>query len=222
MRRALTTIISLAAAFSLTGCNAQRPLHILHNDATIAAKARDYDKSRADYEEYLVRRPDDAEIRYELSQVCMGQTDYKEAVRQLQIATDVEPLNEKYLDALCEAIFQTGDRDMLTNYLTRITRERGGVNDFVRLGVYSAKLGNADEAQQALLTAAKLDQGKNIKPQLALARFYASIGDAEKEVRRLRMAYFIEQGNAEVIQRVHELGETLGPTFGLPPVERTE
>lgn len=220
MRRAFTLSLTLSAAFLLTACNTQRPLHILHNDAQIAAKARDYEKSRADYEEFLNRRPDDPEIRYELSQVCMGQEDFKEAVRQLTIATDVKPLNDKYMDGLAEAIFRSGDRDALTNLLTRLARERGGVNDFIRLGVYSAKLGNPDEAQQALLTAARLDQGMNVRPQLALSEFYGSIGDRAKEVDRLRMAYYIEQGNPDVIRRAHELGVTLGPSFFRVPAER--
>lgn len=216
----LVAPVVVLLALSLAGCNAQRPLHILHEDARVAAKAKNYDSARADLEEYLNRRPDDPEIRYELSQVCMGQGDYKEAVRQLTIAADVDPLNTKYIDALAEAMFKAGDRDGLTTYLNRLATERGGVVDYTRLGHYAAQLGNPDEAQQALLTAAKLDAGKTVGPQLALCRFYRDMGDRSKEVTRLRMAYAIDPANPEVLARAHELGETVGPTFGLRPTER--
>jgi hypothetical protein len=33
------------------------------------------------------------------------------------------------------------------------------------------------------------------------------------------MAYFIEPGNPELIQRANELKQILGPTFGMVPVE---
>ena len=220
MRLAAHAVLALSAALLLTACNGQRPLHVLHDDAQIAAKARNYEKARADFEEYLNRRPDDPAIRYELSQVCMGQGDYKEAVRQLTIASDVQPLNTKYIDGLAEAMFQAGEKDTLTNYLARLSRERAGVADYNRQGVYAAKLGNVDEAQQAFLTAAKLDQGMNVGPQLALSDFYGSLGDRDKQVTRLRMAYYIDQANPGVIERAHALGETLGPAFMRFPAER--
>ena len=80
-------------------------------------------------------------------------------------------------------------------------------------------MGNADEAQQALLTAAKLDAGKTINPQRALADFYGSVGDRERQVRRLRMAYHIEPANAELLREIRRVGEIPGPSFGIPPEE---
>ncbi len=220
MRSMLTGSLVFTIALALAGCNAQRPLHILYNDAVVAAKAKDYAKSRADYQEYLVRRPDDPEIRYELSQVCMGQGDYKEAVRQLIIASDVRPLEVKYLDALAEALYYQGDRDALTNFLSRLTQERAGVADYLRLGKYSLKIGNVDEAKQALLTAAKLDAGTTVAPQLELSDFFGKLGDRTRQVDRLRMAYFIEPANPDVLKKARELGEILGPGAGLYPTER--
>lgn len=217
--RTFVLIPLLVASLGLTACNKQRPLHILLDDARVAAEAKRNDEAIADYQELIVRRPDDPEYRYEYAQVCLAKGDPAEAVRQLIICTDVQPLNDKYLDSLAAALYASNDREALTTTLTRIARERARVVDYTRLGDYSAMIGNVDEAEQAYITAAKLDQGRTVGPQLTLARFYASVGQTPKEVDRLRMAYFIEPGNPEVIQRATELQEVLGPTFGMVPTE---
>jgi tetratricopeptide (TPR) repeat protein len=209
----------LTASLGLTACNKQRPLHILLDDARIAAEANQNEAAIADYQELIVRRPDDPEYRYEYAQVCLAQGDAKEAVRQLIICTDVQPLNDKYLDSLAAALYASNDREALTTTLARIAQERARVVDYTRFGDYSARIGNVDEAEQAYITAAKLDQGRTVGPQLVLARFYASVGQSPKEIDRLRMAYFIEPGNPELIQRANELKQILGPTFGMVPVE---
>jgi len=117
-------------------------------------------------------------------------------------------LNDEYLDALSQAKYDANERDALTTLLRRNASERGRISDFTRLGQYSARLGNVDEAKESLLTAAKLDGGKSTGPQLALADFYASVGDKKTQTRRLRMAYFIAPANPEVVKKLMALGET--------------
>jgi len=209
----------VVAALSLAGCASQRPLHILHADAANAAKFGDAEVARTDYEEYITRKPDDPEKRYEYAQVLMKLGDYRNAIEQLNIACDVDPTNDKYLDAYAEAMFAANERDALTSNLTRATLERGRASDFTRLGEFSERLGNADEAQQAFLTAAKLDQGRTVGPQLRLSDFYGSMGDRPRQVRRLRMAYAIQPANADVLAKIQELGEVPGPSFALMPEE---
>lgn len=204
---------------TMAGCATQRPLHILHADAANAAKFGDAEVAKADYEEYITRKPDDPEKRYEYSQVLMKLGDYRGAMEQLNIACDVDPTNDKYLDAYAEAMFAANERDALTTNLTRATLERGRVSDYLRLGRFSVRLGNADEAQQSFLTAAKLDQGRTVGPQLELAEFYGSMGDRPRQIRRLRMAYAIEPANPDVLAKARELGEVVGPSFGLMPEE---
>ena len=44
-------------------------------------------------------------------------------------------------------------------------------------------------------------------------------GRFERQVRRLRMAYYIEPANAELLREIRRVGEIPGPSFGIPPEE---
>lgn len=68
-----------------------------------------------------------------------------------------------------------------------------------------------------MITAAKLDGGKSIKPHMELANLYRTLGDSQSELRRLRMALFIEPKNMDIQKRIRELGEVPGPSFVLQP-----
>ncbi len=215
----LSNLLFLALLTALAGCATQRPLDRLHADASNAAKFGHAEVAREDYEEYVTRKPDDPEKRFEYAEVLMKLGDYRGAMEQLNIACDVMPTNDKYLDAYAEAMFAANERDALTTTLTRATLERGRVADYTRLGEYAVRLGNLDEAQQAFRTAAKLDQGRTVGPQLRLSDFYGSIGDRTRQVRRLRMAFAIEPANPDVLQKARDLGEVIGPSFALMPEE---
>jgi len=203
----------------LVSCGTKRPLHIILSDGEFAYKTGQYDKAIADFGEYVERKPEAHEARYELALSYLGAGEPRKAVEELNICLDVKPLNDDYLNAYAKALYEAGERDALSAKLRQYASERGRVSDYIRLGEWSAKLGNADEAKEALLTAAKLDQGMHVAPQLALADFYASVGDRKSEVRRVRMAYFIDPASKAVLDRVAALGETPGPTFPLKPEE---
>jgi hypothetical protein len=80
-------------------------------------------------------------------------------------------------------------------------------------------MGDADGAEHALLTAAKIDGGKTAAPQIALADFYRSIGDKKAEIVRLRNALYLDPKNPEIPKRLRELGEIPGPSLAMPPEE---
>lgn len=212
-------IAPLLAAAILSACGTQRPLHILHSDGQFAYKTGNYQEAIADLSAYVVRKPEEHQVRYELALAYIGAGEPRKAVEELNICLDVKPLNDAYMDAYAQALYDAHEYDALTTRLRQNASERGRVSDYIRLGKWSAKLGNADEAKEALLTAAKLDQGMTVGPQLALADFYASVGDKKNEIRRVRMAYFISPTNHEVLDHVHALGELPGPTFPLKPEE---
>ena len=140
-----------------------------------------------------------------------------EITKYLEMLPGNSPLRQAYERVLTSD--SQHEKDALTALLSRNASERGRVSDYIRLGTYSAKMGNADEAQQALLTAAKIDGGKNIWPQRALADFYGSVGDIERQVKRLRMAYAIDPNNRETLDEIRRIGEIPGPTFALTPTE---
>ena len=89
----------------------------------------------------------------------------------------------------------------------------------LRLGQFASRVGHADEALTALKTAARLDAGKSVEPQLALASFYGSVNDKPNEIRRLRMASWIAPANIQAAARLRALGEIPGPSQAIQPEE---
>lgn len=212
-------IAALTLSSLVAGCGSKRPLHIVKRDGDAAYKAGDYMKAQENYAEYIQRKPEAHQLRYDLAKAYVADGRARSAIEELTIALDVSPLNDDYLDLQAQAMLDADERDALTTLLRRNASERGRVSDYLRLGTFSAKLGNADEAKEALLTAAKIDGGKSTKPQIALAEFHASVGDLKSQTRRLRMAYFIDPSNADVVAKLVELGEKPAPGFGLKPEE---
>jgi len=203
----------------VAGCGKTRPLAILKRDADVALRGSDYATATADYSEYIRRRPEAHQLRYDLARTYLADGKPRSAIEELNIALDVSPLNDDYLDLQARAMFEANERDALTALLRRAAGERGRVSDYLRLGSYSSKLGNADEAKQALLTAAKLDEGKTVAPQVALADFFGGVKDVNSQTRRLRMAYYIDPMDKGVVEKLVALGEKPAPGFGLLPQE---
>ncbi|MBS0195880.1 MAG: tetratricopeptide repeat protein [Planctomycetes bacterium] len=221
----MLTKARIFAAFALctvlASCSSERPLHMVRSDGEFAAKTGDYPKAINDLGEYIRRKPEAHDVRYELAKAYIDAGQPRQAIEELTVCLDTKPLNDDYLDAMARALYDAGERDALTLRLRQNASERGRISDYIRLGKWSARLGNADEAKEALLTAAKLDGGNNLAPQLALADFYGGLNDRKNQVRRIRMAYFIAPMDAEVLKRIAEVGETPGPTFALKPEELT-
>lgn len=219
MNRTAALLICVLAPFALLACGLQRPLHRIRSDAILAAEHSKWEKAIADWDEYVNRKPDDDTARYELGRAYMAVGNHGAAQKQFGIAHDMRPLNDKYLDGLAESMFAGGQYDELTAFLNRQTSERGRVVDYSRLGKYAARMGHPDEAQQALLMAARVDRGMNFGPQKDLADFYGSIGDKTNQLRRLRMAWHLAPDEPSLIKALRELGEIPGPSVGLVPDE---
>jgi tetratricopeptide (TPR) repeat protein len=216
MRRVLAPALAIAL---LAGCSAQRPLYRVEKDGDYRFQTEQFGSASQDYAEYVQRKPDNVQVRFKLARALIADKRPREALTHLSICTDVDPLNDAYLDAQARALFDAGEREELIGILTRAASERGRVSDYLRLGIYNQHLGHLDDARQALLTAAKVDQGRTVAVQRTLAEFYGSIGDHASQVRRLRMAYYLQPDNLETIQAIRDLGEVPGPTFGLVPEE---
>lgn len=216
-----TALIAFALTLAAGGCNSggQRGLTKVRYDADWAYNRGDYTRAAADYQEYMDRRPGDPEIAYRLAKSYLETDQPTRAIGFARMALDQAPERDEYLALLAEAYFQAGDIDGLYRLLRTQTADRGRVEDYLRLGYYAAKLGHADEAELALLTGAKIDQGRTAGPQLALADFYASIGDQEAATRRLRMALYVDRTNEEILQKLRTLGEIPGPSLALRPEE---
>jgi tetratricopeptide (TPR) repeat protein len=211
------TISTLIGLSLLAGCQTQRNLNLVREMGDRSYARAEYDSALADYQEYITRKPDGVEVRYSLANTYLRLNQPQLAREQFIQCLAVKPENEDYAAGLAEALLACNEREELITFLTKEARERGRSGDYLRLGRYQFQLGNVDEAKLAMITAAKLDGGKSIKPHMELADLYRALGDKPSELRRLRMAMFIEPKNTDIQKRIRELGEVPGPSFVLQP-----
>lgn len=219
VRRAGWIVLGVAAlGAALAGCG--RPISEVRAGANDAYFAGRYADAQPLYEEVAERRPGDAQSNYELGRnlLAMGRT--REARERMILAYNLEPSNETYFTGMADALAASGDEDDLFDALEHRIRDRGGVADYIMLGRYAQRVGKADEAERALLSAADIDNGRTRRPQEELAGFYRSIGDRDAEIRRLRMMLWFDNQDAAVNTRLRELGQIPGPTFALRPAGR--
>lgn len=211
------TILTLVSAAAIIGGCAQRPLPLIRELGDKAYSRGEYETARAEYKEYVERRPGEAEVQLMYARTLLALNEPAKAVEHASIAFDQLPQSEQAMETKAQALFEAGRTDEMHQFLRGLADGRGQVGDFIRLGRYTARMGDADGAEHALKTAAKLDAGKTLAPQMALADFYTSIGDAASAKRRLRMALYIDPANPEVSQRLRDMGEIPGPSLALPP-----
>ena len=139
----------------------------------------------------------------------------------LLIANSLRLEDDKIFADTCEGLYADKKYDELNRLLRSRTIDRGRMQDYLLLAHYALLQGDKDEAQRALQTAAKVDHGMSVTPQLELAKLYASVGDQQRAIERVRMAYFCDPQNGEVIDLAQQLGQIPGPALGIPPVERS-
>lgn len=216
----LAAVVAACGIVAGWGCTTQqRATPVVRADAQHAYERGDYTTSVADWEEYVQRVPQDPEAKWELARALLKTGNPGRATELAWQAFDMRPKNEQFLATLAEALYQSHQNDALYKLLRQQIADYGRVSDYERLGQYSAKLGDADGAEYALTQAAKLDGGKTVGPQLALADFYASIGDKKHELERLRMALYLDPTSKEINERIRKLGEIPGPSLAIVPTE---
>lgn len=217
MSRFLSIVALVLSALVFGGCQAQRNLDLVREMGDRNYALENYPAALSDYQEYVTRKPDGVDVRYSLAMTELKMGQPQQAREQLYQCLAVHPDNQKYAQGLADALLACNEREELITFLTREARDRGRPGDYERLGHYQFLLGNVDEAKLALITAAKLENPKTIKPQMELANLYRSLGDKENELKRLRMALYIEPRNQDIQKRIRELGEVPGPSYMLRP-----
>jgi predicted Zn-dependent protease len=212
-------VAGLLAMTILAGCNTPRALPRVKEQGDRAYRQGQYDQARKEYEEYVSRKPGEAEVELQLARTLLELDQAHEALGHAQQAFDLRPGEEPYIETYAEALLASEKSDQLYRFLRGLAQDRGQVADYVRLGRFTARMGDADGAEHALNRAAELDRGQTTAPQIALADFYKSIGDKEHEKQRLRMALYLDPTNQEVMARLRALGEIPGPSLALKPAE---
>lgn len=222
--RVFTAALGLIGAFAvisgLSGCASGPSLQSMRTQGDRALEQRDYATAADWYEQYVDRRPIEPEVRYRLGTAYLGLKRPVKAREEFLQGLEMDNEVDRYIEGIATALVETGQRDQLFNVLRRHATSTRQPKDYMLFGKFAAIVGDPDTAEVAFLEAAALDQGRNIEPQLALAEFYGSLGDAEEEIQRLRMVLFLDVTNEAANARLRELGEVPGPSIVLPPRER--
>lgn len=211
--------VLLALTLSAVGCQSGPSTTALGIYGDNAMKAGNYAEAAEYYEQYVARRPIDAEGHYKLATAYLGAERPTLAREHFIFGMELQD-DGRFIEGAADALTEIGQQEELFKLLRSKAEETRSIEDYTRLGRYAARVGDVDEAEQAFLFAAKLDEGRNVEPQLELARFYGSLGDDARRLERLRMVLFLEPDNKEAIDGITDLGEVAGPAFAIPPAEQ--
>lgn len=213
-----TAILAAAVA---GGCARENPVgHRIAGDN--ALEGGRFGEAIVELNRALDIQPGDLETRYRLGQAYMGAGEYNQAAEAFRLCYIAQPQTAEYLDSLADAMLAAGKSDELFRLLRTNAAERGGVEDHLRLGRNALKMGDADTARSALITAARVDKGQTAGPQIALHDFYKFIKDERAADERLRMAFFADPRSTEVRSRMIAAGVVNERSFGRIPLERRQ
>ena len=216
------TLAVVLACLALPGCAKERSAGEIRESANNAFARGDYALALAEWEEYARVHPVPLASDLGRGRTLLAMERSGEAVIPLERVYRDDPQNEEKLELLIQAMYNAGDHERLINLLRDRTRQPGTVEEFLRLGQYAQEIGDPDEAERALLSAARVDRGSTMEPQLKLAEFYHGIGDEERALERYAMALWFDYTNPQVAERIRALGETPGRTFVRVPREAVE
>lgn len=210
---------ALIASAGLSGCQQGRATHRIEAAGDHALWMRDYQTAITEYREVINRQPHNWRARISLARAYVGIGRADAAREQMEVVYTIKPNELGVIDLLAESMIESADVDAMAGELRRVAEERQRLDDWLRFGRFMQKAGDLDEAEQALLTAARIDQGRSTRVQLALAEYYAQIGDEASALDRYRMALYLEPSNRKIQDAIRAFGEIPGPTYALIPAE---
>ena len=170
-RRAFAFVLPMAlllAAGLQAGC--QRSLLAVRQSGDAHFARAQYVEAETEYREYLDRSPARPEVHFMLGRTLLAQGRTAEAREQLLLANRLTPENDDVFKMTCEGLYSDKQYEELNRLLRSRTIDRGRMDDWLLLADYSMRQGDMDEAARSLLTAAKVDGGRSVEPQLGLAK----------------------------------------------------
>ena len=218
MFKPLRTVVLLCLSICLFGCSTSRPRPAvaIRVDADRFFQRGNFEEAVKHYAEIVARYPGDWEAQYRYGTCQLELGDAFEARQALEVAHTRRPTHVGIVDALAEAMFQLGDESRLFAFLRERADSMQTVESYLRLARYSMELGDPDSCRKALETAMIMDEGQTVTPFVHAADFAQRIGDLDLAVIRLRQAYAINPFDEMIKNRLRDLGEIPGPSFGLP------
>ena len=136
----------------------------------------------------------------------------------LAIAPDHPEWTPKILDRLA-SVYEAQERPEKLYALLDDAIARGNQNprDFNRKAFYLTRIGDFDNAEDALKKAAAFSEKTDPEPYVLLADFYEFVNNRPAARQNLRYAYFLDPERPELAGRLKGHGVVLGPAAGLRP-----
>lgn len=206
----------------LSGCAKERSAGEIREAANLAYDRGDYATALAEWEEYARVYPVPLASDLGRGKALLALERPGDAIIPLERVYRDDPMDEEKLNLLIAALQGAGEDNRLISLLRDRTRQPGTVKDYLRLARYAEEIGDPDEAERALLAAARVDRGMSREPQLKLAEFYHGIGDTKRALERYAMALWFDYSDPVIAERIRALGETPGRTFVRVPREAVE
>jgi|GEM_PF-713460 len=221
---ALAVIVTAGLmCLTLTGCTKrERSAGEIREAANNAYARGDYERALAEWDLYAEVYPVPLASDLGRGMALLALERPNDAIIPLERVYREDPMDEDKLQLLIQAFLSAGEDERLISLLRDRTRQPGTVEEYLRLGQYADAIGDPDEAERALLAAARVDRGLHIEPQLKLAEFYYGRNRTEQALERYAMALWFDYTNTQVGDRIRALGETPGRTFVRVPQEAVE
>ena len=214
---ALAPMAGLAMTAMLCGCATPSHVHVSRGETAYNAGA--YEDALGHYNNALVNRGGNVDARIGLAKTHLKLEEPFHAREQMEMVYSVNPHDPQVVELLAETMIASGDIAGMQALLSSAAQSSGMPADWDRLGRFLMQVGDLDEAKQALLMAAQLDQGQTAQYQVSLAELHKRSGDMASAKVRYRMALYAEPLNEEVKAALRAMGEIPGPTLAIPPTE---
>lgn len=217
--RMLTVLGVIIASSAFLGCAGERSTRMAMLSGDRAMAQGRYEMAAEEYRYVLNRRPGTLQAQIKLGRALLQTGEPGLARNHLEAAYNLRPENDEIVGLLAESMLEEGDLQAMTDLLRDHSEQFPSVDAYLMTGRLMEMAGDLDRAERALKTAARVDGGQSVEPQLALAGFHQRLGNDDEALRRYRMALFVEPDNEIANQEIRAYGEIPGPTLALPPVE---
>lgn len=202
----------------LGGCSKYaRSLDMVRADGNAAYAAGKYTVALTDYQEYMERKPGSTEVRYRLGETLMQLHRATEAESHFRAVYDVNPNNVKHAKGLASAMIAGGRGGDGLDFFRAYLDQRPTSEGYFALADLARQAGVPDDAERALLIAAKLDGTTSPEPHRHLGRFYEEMRKDELAVQRWRAVLFFDVMDTEARDHLRALGQVPGPSAALDP-----
>ncbi len=221
--RALFTSALLCATLCLplllTGC--QKTAANLREDGRLALNRGQTDTALDLTQQAVDIDPGSPWSQYQLGVVYLELDKPLQAQYALEKALALRPDDKEFtpktLDALAESLYRQDRLPNLLEFLDKQVKTYATTRDYLRQGEYLAKSGDPDAARLAYRKAAYFADTDDPEPYIAIADFYASIGDQPNAVTALHYANYVDPGNRAAAARLRRFDIVPGPTISKAP-----